>query len=128
MLRASGCRWANKHRRAPQISKESAHRLAIPRAALAYELSVPLVLGMPVMRGSGSTAMRRRGPCLEDRFGDVMVVTAVVQHDVQIHQGIGRHGLPEILDQLAVEIADLGAGELGLKHQEISAAQDRWPR
>ena len=47
----------------------------------------------------------------EDRFGDVMAVAAVVQHDMQIAQRVGRRGLPEILDQLAVEIADLGRWE-----------------
>jgi hypothetical protein len=37
----------------------------------------------------------------------VVVVAAVVQDDVQVAQGIGRHGLPEVFDQLAVEVADL---------------------
>ena len=53
------------------------------------------------------------GRCLEDRFGDVMAVAAVVQHDVQIAQRVGGHGLPEILDQFAVEIADLLRSGIG---------------
>ena len=42
---------------------------------------------------------------------------------VQVHQRVGRHGLPEIFDQFAVEVADLGRRERDLKHQGIAAAQ-----
>ena len=40
-----------------------------------------------------------------------MAVAAVVDHDVQVAQGVGREGLPEIVDQFAVELADLGRRE-----------------
>ena len=85
---------------------------------------MPLVLGTPVIRGSASTAIRSaRAVALKIAFADVMAIAAVVQDDVQIHQRVGRHGLPEILDQFAVEIADFLRWNRRLKHQRIAAAQ-----
>jgi subtilisin family serine protease len=66
---------------------------------------------------------QRAGGGFEDRLADVMAVAAVVQQDVQIAQRVGRHGLPEIFDQFAVERADLRRGKLGLENQEVAAAQ-----
>src|SRR5262249_22783396 len=45
---------------------------------------------------------------LEDRLANMVAVAAVVQEHVQVHPRVGRHGLPEIGDELAVEVADLG--------------------
>ena len=42
---------------------------------------------------------------------------------MQVAQRIGRHRLPEVLHQLAVELADLGGRELGLKHDVRATAE-----
>ena len=52
-----------------------------------------------------------------------MAVAAVVQDDVQIHQGIGGEGLPEIFDEFAVELADFVGGNGNLKHEGVPAAE-----
>jgi hypothetical protein len=103
------------------------HRLArflethVNDSALRRERS--LVLGTPVMRGSGSTAIRSAGRRIEDRFAHVVAVAAVVDKNVQVAEGVGGEGLPEVLDQLAVELADLGAGELGVKHEVVATGE-----
>ena len=43
---------------------------------------------------------QRPGRGLEDRLGDVVAVAAVVHDDVQIAQGVGGEGLPEVGHQL----------------------------
>ncbi len=40
-----------------------------------------------------------------------MVVVAVVEEVVQVHQGVGAEGLPEGEDEFGVEVADLGGVE-----------------
>ena len=66
---------------------------------------------------------QRAGGGLEDRFGDVVAVAAVVHDDVQVAQRVGGDGLPEVFDQLAVEVADLGRGKLGLEDEVVPAAE-----
>jgi hypothetical protein len=65
----------------------------------------------------------RAGGGLEDAFGDVVAVAAVVEDDVQVAQRVGREGLPEIEDQFAVEVADFGRGEVGLEDEVRPAAE-----
>ena len=60
---------------------------------------------------------------LEDRFTNVVAVSTVVQHDVQVCQGVGRRGLPEVLDQLAVKFADLLRRKIRIEDQEVTSAQ-----
>ena len=48
----------------------------------------------------------------------MVAVAAVVHEDVQVAQGVGGEGLPEVGHQLAVELADLGRGEVGLEDQK----------
>lgn len=40
----------------------------------------------------------RAGGTFKDRLADVVAVSAVVQDDVQIAQGVGRHRLPKVFD------------------------------
>src|SRR5580693_2426834 len=47
------------------------------------------------------------GRTFEHCLGDVMTVLAVMQDEMQIHQRIGGCGLPEDVDQVGVEFADL---------------------
>ena len=63
------------------------------------------------------------GRGFEDRFADVMRVAAVVQRDVQVAQAVGRQRLPEVFDQLTVELPDLRGGERGREHQVVAPAQ-----
>ena len=73
---------------------------------------MPLVLGTPGMARIGLDGHPQRpGRGFENGFADVVVVAAVMHQDVQVEQRVGGRGLPEILDQLAVEVADLGAWE-----------------
>src|SRR4029453_1839540 len=70
----------------------------------------------------------RAGSRFEDCLADVVAVAAIVHQNVQIAEGVGGKGLPEILDQLAVEVANLGAGKFGLIDQEGAAREaDRRP-
>ena len=46
------------------------------------------------------------GGRLEDRLGDVVVVRAVGDGDVQVHLRVGRQRLEELLDQLDRKVAD----------------------
>ena len=52
-----------------------------------------------------------------------MAIATVMNDDVQVAEDVRCKRLPEIFDQFAVKIADLLAGKLGLKDQEISPAQ-----
>ena len=63
-------------------------------------------------RVDGHGLTQRSGRSLEQCLGDVMRIVAVVQHLVQVDPRIGRHRLPEDLDQLGVELADL-LGRIG---------------
>ena len=81
------------------------------------------------MRGSASTAIRRaRAVALNMASLMWWLLRPWWASDVQVEQPVGRHGLPKILDQFAVEVADLGRAERHLKDQEIAAAQvdGRW--
>ncbi len=66
----------------------------------------------------GHSLPQRPGSPLEDRLGDVVTVSPVVQHDMQVHQRVGRHSLPEDLDELGVELADLFSRELELVDEQ----------
>jgi hypothetical protein len=59
----------------------------------------------------------------ENAFADVVVVPAVVQDDVQVAQGVGGRGLPEVFHQFAIELADFCSAERRLKNEEITATQ-----
>ena len=50
------------------------------------------------------------GRRLEDGLADVVSVAAVVQDDVQVHPPVGADRLPEIGDELTVEVPILGDG------------------
>ena len=89
-----------------------------------HTYSTPFVLGTPFCRGidfHGSA--ERAGGGLENAFGDVVAVAAVVEDDVQVAQRVGREGLPEIEDQFAVEVADFRRGEVGLEDEVRPAAE-----
>ena len=43
---------------------------------------------------------QRTGCRLEDAFGDMVAVGAVVQQEVQIHQPVSGHGLPKDINEL----------------------------
>src|SRR5690349_18440615 len=66
--------------------------------------------------GTGGLAQRLGGR-LEDRLGDVVIVRAVRDRDVEVHLGAGRDGLEELLDQFDGERADRAALELHLEHE-----------
>ena len=68
---------------------------------------------------------QRAGRGFEDRFGDVVAVAAVVHEHVQIAQRVGGDGLPKILDQFAVEVADLWDWESALETPRSSGRSDR---
>ena len=63
------------------------------------------------------------GRAFEDGFGDVVVVAAVVDVDVEVAQGVGGQGLPEVFDQLGIELADLLGRERSVEYQVIATAQ-----
>ena len=52
------------------------------------------------------------GGRLEDGFGDVVAVPAVVEDRVEVGPERGGHALPEDLDELGVERADRRHGEI----------------
>ena len=52
-----------------------------------------------------------------------MAVVAVVLDEVQVHQRVRRHRLPELLHELRVELADFFGGERRLIHEHGPAAQ-----
>ena len=81
------------------------------------------MLGTPGMRGSGSTAMRRARAVALKTASQCDGCCGRGAGDVQIHQGVGGEGLPEIFDEFAVELADLCGGNGDLKHEEVAAAQ-----
>src|SRR4051794_30001176 len=46
-----------------------------------------------------------------------------MQQDVQVAQAVGGDCLPEVLQQFAIEGADLGRGKGGVKRQRVPAAE-----
>ena len=83
-----------------------------------------IVDGTPGRRASGPMAIRKaRGGGLENGFRDVVAVPPIVDDDVQVAQTVGSQRLPELGDQFAIEIADLGAGKGGVEDEVRSAAQ-----
>ena len=80
---------------------------------------------------AGDAGDRARRPCagaraaaLKMALGDVVAVAAVVQHEVQVGQGVGRHRLPEDRPTSSLSnMADLGRGELGLEDEIGPAAE-----
>ena len=52
----------------------------------------------------------------------MVAVTAVVDEDVQVAEGVGGKGLPEVFDQFGIKIADFGTIECGLKGEAIGGA------
>lgn len=63
----------------------------------------------------------RPGACLEDRFGDMVSVRAVMQHLVQVAPGGVGKSLPEFADELRIEGAD-PAGKKGDPGNEMRAS------
>lgn len=63
------------------------------------------------------------GCALEDRFGDMVSVSPVVQKHVEVALSIGRECLPKVFDEFAVEFTDLLSRHGGLKDQVTSAAE-----
>lgn len=63
------------------------------------------------------------GCALEDRFGDMVSVSPVVQKDVEVALGVCCECLPKIFDEFAVEFTDLLSRHGGLKDQVASAAE-----
>ena len=81
-----------------------------------FGYSTPLVLGTSWMRGSRlHGGAKGAGGRLEDAFGDVMAVAAIRDEDVYVAQDVDGKGVPEVGDQLAVELADLGRGKFGFE-------------
>lgn len=66
---------------------------------------------------------QRASGSLEARFADVMTVLSVMQHEMQIHQRVGRDRFPEDRDLLAIELADLLCRKVDAKHERHTAAQ-----
>lgn len=63
------------------------------------------------------------GGGFEDRFRDVVTVVAVVQDDVQVHQGVRRDRLPEDFHELRVELPDFLRREFEVVDEPVTAAQ-----
>jgi hypothetical protein len=66
-----------------------------------------------------------QGPCcaLEDRFANVVRIPAVVNVHVQVAECIRRHRLPEVFNQLAVEVANLRARHWSIEDEEIPSGE-----
>lgn len=61
------------------------------------------------------------GSRLEEAFRNVMTVPPMMQHKMQVHQGIGCERLPEDFDELRVEGADfLGRHVIGIDKPEAA--------
>ena len=85
---------------------------------------VPLVLGMPVRRGSSESAARDgTGQGLEDRLGLVMITHARQYADVQVEAALEREGLQEVVYELGRQVAQVGLGELRVDDRVPAAAE-----
>src|SRR5262249_55813218 len=62
------------------------------------------------------------GRAFKDGFGDVVAVAAVVHQDVKVAERVGGESLPEVFDELAVEVADFGSGDVGAVYEREAAA------
>lgn len=60
---------------------------------------------------------------LEDGLGDVMVVTSVMDVNVEVAQRVGGQRLPKVFDQFRIEFTDLLGGERRIENQEVASAQ-----
>src|SRR5690349_2032413 len=63
------------------------------------------------------------GRGFENRFGDVVVVGAVGNLNVQVQLCVGGDGLEEFFDQLRREVADGGAGEIYAENKGGAAGE-----
>ena len=63
------------------------------------------------------------GCALEDRFGDVVSVSPVVQEHVEVALGIGCESLPKVFDEFAVELTDFLGRHGGLEDQVTTTAE-----
>ncbi len=86
--------------------------------------NTPLVLGHAALswveRGSGPECS---GGSLEDGFGDVMAVAAIVHQHMEIAHGIAGKGVPKILYQLAIKFANLWRSHRRVEDHVIASAQ-----
>ena len=71
----------------------------------------------PESAGPAQGGTKCAGGGLENRFGNVMAVAAVGHENVDVAQDVRGEGVPEVGDQFAVELADLGRGKFGIKDE-----------
>lgn len=74
-------------------------------------------------RVDGDGSAEGAGSGFEAGFGDVVAVASIVLDDMEVNEGVGGEGLPEIIDELRIELADFFSGEFEIADVPGAAAE-----